>query len=119
MPRTLVSMKSSGDRMLRSTCDSAAKWTIASMLLVVQHGGKEGAVAYVPSHETVTRVALQRRKDAVEVSGVRQLVERDQTCAGRWLATYRTKAEPIKPAPPVTSRFMWIGFPSRSSGVHR
>ena len=58
VPRTLVSMALSGDRMLRSTCDSAAKCTTASKPALVDGiVDKRLLVADVAVHEFVPRVA--------------------------------------------------------------
>ena len=71
----------SGDRILRSTCDSAAKCTMASAALAIGRVHSCG-IADVAAHEAITRVVCHRRQ-VLQVARVSQLVEIDDAPAGR------------------------------------
>ena len=92
---------SCGPRIERSTCVSAAKLTIA-----VAPGGSAGdgvRIGDVPLEELVLDPVEVRR-----VARVGELVE-DDDVGRRPRASRRTKCEPMKPAPPVTSTRIGTG----------
>src|SRR5262252_4117689 len=98
-PNTSVWMNSPGVSMLRSTCDSAAKFTTNSQPCIAF---ATSAARRMSPSTNVSRPAgmpsrFSRRPAYVSAS-------RTTTCAPGCLASSRcTKLEPMNPAPPVTS----------------
>ena len=62
-------------------------------------------IANVAMDEAMTRAALNG-DEIFKIARVRQLIKGEHARAGESPRTYRTKAEPMKPAPPVTSNFI-------------
>ena len=70
----MVRTNAAGPWMERSTCDSAAKWTTAPRTVLGEQAIHERPVADVAAREEVAGVAAER-SEALEVAGVRELVE--------------------------------------------
>ena len=100
----LVSTKGRGSSSELSLWLSAAKCTTASCS--AKSSSTSAGVADVALHEAEA-VGRAARRAMREVAGVGERVERRSTrVIGSSSSTWRTKLEPMKPAPPVTRIFM-------------
>ena len=97
VPCRLVRITGSGERMLRSTCDSAAKCTMASGFSSVRSESTSPRVADIALHEPVARVSIHRRQ-VLEIARIGQLVQIDHAPIG--LADHHAdKRRPDEPRP--------------------
>ena len=114
VPTTFVMTKSAAPAMERSTCDSAAKWTTASA--AGTSSSRRAPSRMSPS--TKRRRGLSRTSSRLARLPAYVSLSRTTTSApsrpGYASArARRTKCEPMKPAPPVTSTCMTDNSPGR------
>src|SRR5450830_1910586 len=108
VPRTLVRTKTSGPSMLRSTWDSAAKWTTC----VGWYCAKTASTAGRSATSACTKVERGSPVTSLTLSGLPAYVSASRLM--RWISGYcficwRTKQEPMKPQPPVTRMVSVMG----------
>ena len=100
MPKTSVVMNSPAFRIERSTCVSAAKCTTISDACDERRGDR--GIGDVALDERVARM-IDDVLQVLEPARVGQLVERGDLPVACVASAWRTKFEPMNPAPPVTS----------------
>src|ERR687892_1259798 len=103
LPRTLVRKKRPGSSTARLLCDSAAKFTITSISRSRSSCSARSKSPMSPC-TNVMRLSTSSRLGRLPA-----YVSRSSTTtrsSGCCSTQYRVKLEPMKPAPPVTSRFM-------------
>ena len=96
-------MTGSGERMLRSTCDSAAKWTMASGRSPASRESTSACVADIAVDEAVALVALDLSQ-VFQVAGISEFVEIDDAQIGL-TQSHADESGADKPGPASDEKF--------------